>query len=69
MTNMDKTKLTEVLNEAKLSFRWDEVTRTWQLERCVNGNIWRSVMYLAQNQSEAEERAITHIRTFYVLER
>ena len=68
MTNMDKPELTEVLNEARLSFRWDEITRTWQLERRANGSVWRSVMYLAQDESEAEKNAITHIRTFYVLD-
>jgi hypothetical protein len=65
---MDKTELSEVLNEARLSFHWDEVTRTWQLERCANGKVWRSVMYIAQDQSDAEKHAIAHIRTFYVLE-
>ena len=68
MTNLDKLELSDVLDEAKLSFRWDEVTRTWQLERCANGNVWRSVMYPAHDESEAKKLAVTHIRTFYVLE-
>jgi hypothetical protein len=64
---MDRTNsiLEEVLKAVNLNFRWDQFTHTWQLEKRANGHTWRSVMYRAQDQRQAEEEAVKHIYRFY----
>jgi hypothetical protein len=65
MIQLHNPDLSNVLQKTKLNFYWDAFTRTWQLEKKFNGNVWRSVMYLAHDQVEAEKEAIAHINRFY----
>ena len=65
MTDLYNPELAKVLQAARLSFCWNQVTRTWQLERLVNENIYYdSVMYVAQNQVEAEKDAVAFIKEY-----
>ncbi len=66
MAKLTIPKLAEVLQEAKMSFSWNEFTRTWQLDRTAYGSNWHSVMYLANSQDEAEKNAVEHIKNFYL---
>lgn len=66
MAEVDNPELAGVLHQTLFHFHWDDITRTWQIERKVNGNTWRSVMYLAPDRSVAQRQAAQHIRQFYL---
>jgi hypothetical protein len=66
MTSLNNPELIDVLRKAQLSFRWDDATRTWQLEKPGDSLPWRSVMYVAKDQGEAETNALKHVLCYYV---
>lgn len=65
MIQVESQALEQILQAAHLSFTWDGFTRTWQLERHGNDSSWKSVMYVAHDQAEAEQHALEHLHRFY----